>query len=796
MRTALLVAAAALSAVSSPTFATWSIVLVDTRTGEVAVASATCLTNFDLRANTPVLIPGIGAAAAQSAVDQVGTNRVFIRDRLAQGVAPDQIIAQLAAFDPGHQSRQYGIVDSLGRAATFSGTGDGAWAGGQTGRFTNIYAGQIGSVAYSIQGNVLTGPPVVDQAVLAAIGTPGDLPVKLMAAMQAARLMGGDGRCSCSASAPTSCGSPPPSFVKSSHIAYMLIARAGDREGSDGLYRLGSQPARIIAADLTGDGLPELLLANTTSNTVSVLTNLTGSLIHPAPFPAFSPTPATYNTGTTPRALAVADVTGDGVKDLITADTGISAISVHPGIAGGTFGPSTTYPAGFFPRAIAVGDFDGVNGLDLAIASANSNAATVLLNNGSGAFPNAVMAPTDAAPSDIVAVDIVGSPALDLVVACQNGHSINILRGTGDGTFVLDQVLAVNPTPIAVAARDFDGDGRIDLAVACDSSQNIQVFHNAGSGFTSVSIPLGFVPVDMAAGAVGNGSRPDLIVAGSTRLVRLANNGSGVFALDRSYTFSGTVAGMVLSDLDGDGDLDAAFANNGLSCAMTVRNDGPGALAGGFNDGIGCATGDYFMNFNIAFQTTTDPDPVLQLQGRFDPWRAQLIGRPDAVQSLVSINPPQLPSTGAAAIMTITLRDWQGAAITAPIASVTVSVAPGSPALTTVAQAVSQGGGVYIVPLAGGSTAGIEHFVVRVDDGIRPVVLMPNPAISVYAGACYANCDGSTGAPPLTAADFMCFMDRFAAGDPYANCDASTVPPALNVGDFICFLNRFAAGCP
>jgi lysophospholipase L1-like esterase len=62
--------------------------------------------------------------------------------------------------------------------------------------------------------------------------------------------------------------------------------------------------------------------------------------------------------------------------------------------------------------------------------------------------------------------------------------------------------------------------------------------------------------------------------------------------------------------------------------------------------------------------------------------------------------------------------------------------------------------------------------------------------------ACYANCDGSTAAPPLNVGDFTCFLQRFAAGDAYANCDASTGLPVLNVGDFTCFLQRFAARCP
>jgi len=70
------------------------------------------------------------------------------------------------------------------------------------------------------------------------------------------------------------------------------------------------------------------------------------------------------------------------------------------------------------------------------------------------------------------------------------------------------------------------------------------------------------------------------------------------------------------------------------------------------------------------------------------------------------------------------------------------------------------------------------------------IVTGPGPA------PCYANCDGSSVAPVLNVADFVCFLSRYAAADPYANCDESTAPPVLNVGDFICFQTRFAAGCP
>src|SRR6185436_13965192 len=68
-------------------------------------------------------------------------------------------------------------------------------------------------------------------------------------------------------------------------------------------------------------------------------------------------------------------------------------------------------------------------------------------------------------------------------------------------------------------------------------------------------------------------------------------------------------------------------------------------------------------------------------------------------------------------------------------------------------------------------------------------------ACFVAANACYANCDGSTSNPVLTANDFQCFLNAYAAGDSYANCDGSTNNPVLTANDFQCFLNLFAAGC-
>jgi len=239
----------ALSVVSAA-HATWSIILIDTATKEIVVGSATCVSNIDLEQDLPVVRVGVGAACAQSAVDQSGRNRRVIWNAFQAGTDPNEILNLLEAQDTGHQTRQYGIVDVHGRAATFSGSENGDYKNGLTGRF--------GDLVYSIQGNVITGQPVLDMAEQAIITTPGALPEKVIAAMEAAASMGGDGRCSCDTLRPDRCGSPPPDFDRTSWVSFMIGARRGDTDGTrctgsagcaTGDYYLNVNVTRSVQAD-------------------------------------------------------------------------------------------------------------------------------------------------------------------------------------------------------------------------------------------------------------------------------------------------------------------------------------------------------------------------------------------------------------------------------------------------------------------------------------------------------------------------------------------------------------------
>ncbi len=193
-------------------FGTWSIIIVDPETREVAIGSATCLTNFDLKHGLPVMIVGVGGACAQAMVDGGENNRSRIATWMWKGIDPEEIIRRLGEFDFFYQQRQYGIVDTQGRAATFTGSRTGEWAGGLTGEHNTL--------VYSIQGNILVDSTVVYDAEQAVRNTPGDIVDKLMAAMEVARDRGGDSRCT--------------QYGKSAHVGFMLLSRMGDIDGTCG----------------------------------------------------------------------------------------------------------------------------------------------------------------------------------------------------------------------------------------------------------------------------------------------------------------------------------------------------------------------------------------------------------------------------------------------------------------------------------------------------------------------------------------------------------------------------------
>ncbi len=92
--------------------------------------------------------------------------------------------------------------------------------------------------------------------------------------------------------------------------------------------------------------------------------------------------------------------------------------------------------------------------------------------------------------------------------------------------------------------------------------------------------------------------------------------------------------------------------------------------------------------------------------------------------------------------MLITLNDWRGQRATVPIQSLTVVHAPDSDGIATIGTPINNGDGTFSVPITAGTRTGTDRFRVTANDGNRPVVLAPNPALRYFAVG-DLNCDGA-----------------------------------------------------
>jgi len=170
---------------------TFSIVAIDSITGEIGSAGATCGDSI-IWPGTPGailisdIIPGIGAIHTQSYHHSI--NQSNAHSRMMAGDSPQQIISWLLANDvagnPG--IRQYGVIDFNGgspRTAAY------------TGSSCFDYKNHILGSNYAIQGNILLGQQILDSMEAGFNNTQGCLSDKLMAAMQGANVIGADTRC-------------------------------------------------------------------------------------------------------------------------------------------------------------------------------------------------------------------------------------------------------------------------------------------------------------------------------------------------------------------------------------------------------------------------------------------------------------------------------------------------------------------------------------------------------------------------------------------------------------------------
>lgn len=181
---------------------TFSIVAVDTETGEVGSAGASCL-GIDVSLISDIY-PGIGVVHTQA--QYAPYNQDYAGRLMSDGHSPQEIIDSMMVQDAtsNPQIRQYGIVTLAGsqKSAAFTGTD------------CLDYKGHIIGPTYSIQGNILLGRHILDSMEARFLREQGTLADKLMAALQGARVAGADTRCM--------------PYGTSSLSAFIRVARPGD----------------------------------------------------------------------------------------------------------------------------------------------------------------------------------------------------------------------------------------------------------------------------------------------------------------------------------------------------------------------------------------------------------------------------------------------------------------------------------------------------------------------------------------------------------------------------------------
>ena len=157
---------------------TYSIAAVDLEKGDVGVAVASKF--IAVGAIVPWVKTRVGAIATQALANPTYGPRGL--ELLERGYSAKRALEILVSEDPLREHRQVGIVDAKGEAAAF------------TGKECYPYAGHIVGSGYTVQGNIIAGPEVLEAMAKAFETTKGELVDKLLSALEAGDKAGGDKR--------------------------------------------------------------------------------------------------------------------------------------------------------------------------------------------------------------------------------------------------------------------------------------------------------------------------------------------------------------------------------------------------------------------------------------------------------------------------------------------------------------------------------------------------------------------------------------------------------------------------
>jgi FG-GAP-like repeat len=342
-------------------------------------------------------------------------------------------------------------------------------------------------------------------------------------------------------------------------------------------FRVGDGPGVIALIDANRDGIPDIVVANERSATMSVLLGDGKGGFAAAPG---SPIAA----GPSPNDIAVGDFNGDGWPDVALANHDTQQLTLLLGGEGGRFRPAvpSRIPVAVkpHPHGVAAGDFDGDGSLDLATDSWAENRLEILVNNGDGAFraPGSYVAVGQHPYQRIRSADLNRDGHADIVSPNLDGNNVTILLGNGKGAFTQPSgsPFSCGDSPFNVAVGDVNGDGFVDLAIVNSPSSasnhvgrdGLAVLLGDGQGRFRMAkgSPLDTEPFPnmVAIGDIDGDNVGDIVVSNpesdSITIFFMARDGS--VKSRKKIDVPGHPKGLIVCDFDYDGKGDIAVANN------------------------------------------------------------------------------------------------------------------------------------------------------------------------------------------------------------------------------------------